>query len=95
MPTEYKLTTLRDVYERVPQDKIEICMREIAQGMLQARGVQSILTAAAEAMEPGTEAKVEWPAECTWIDDDTGTVGVQVVDDVSDEPLLTLTSHRA
>ena len=33
MATIYKLTTLRDVYEQVPADKLALCMREIAEGI--------------------------------------------------------------
>lgn len=95
MATEYQLTTLRDVFEQVPADKIELCMREIAQGMVQARALHEILAATAEALTPGQKAGLEWPIKCTWIDDNKGTVTVQGVTDDSEEPLFTLESRRA
>ena len=95
MPTEYKLTTLRDVYERVPQNKIAICMREIALGMELARGMQKILNAAADEVDPGTTAGLEWPAEVTWVDDNDSTVTLMGVTDDSEDPLFTLAGRLA
>jgi len=44
MAQSYKLKTLRDVYERVPSDKLELCMREIADGMKQAKALEEELS---------------------------------------------------
>ena len=95
MATEYKLITLRDVFERIPAEKIELCMSEIAQGMVQARALNEILSATAEALAPRAECVLEWPIECTWIDDDKGTVTLHGVTEHGDEPLFTLESRRS
>lgn len=57
MAQRYKLTTLRDVYERVPADKLALCMREIAEGMEHAKALEQL-----------TNAAIIWNV-CEWIDD--------------------------
>ena len=69
MGTKYKLTTLRDVYEKVPADKLALCMREIAEGMQHAKALEGLMNAAAGALTPGASAATIWPDECTWVDD--------------------------
>ena len=75
MATTYKLTTLRDVYEQVPADKLALCMREIAESMEHAKALQELMsaasrgTAAADAVTAGADAVTIWEESCEWIDD--------------------------
>lgn len=84
----YALTTLRDVFEQVPADKIELCMREIAEGMAVAKATMELLTAAADAIHPGATALVEWPVTVDWIDDGKGQIGCDFT--VNGETMLSL-----
>ena len=68
MATTYKLTTLRDVFEQVPVDRIEQCMAEAARAMVQARLLADALNAAGSAIAaPGMA--LFWPEVCEWTDD--------------------------
>ena len=69
MTTTYELTTLRDIYEKVPADKLRLCLREIADGMEHARSLEELMNASADAMPRGFSAATIWPDSCTWVDD--------------------------
>ena len=80
MATIYKLTTLRDVYEQVPADKLALCMREIAEGMEHARALTELLDATVDALHPGSKAATIWPDVCEWIDDGKEDKTISVTD---------------
>lgn len=69
MANRYKLKTLRDVYEQIPADKLHLCLREIADGMLHVKALAELFDAAASTTEPGASAHTSWGEECEWIDD--------------------------
>lgn len=71
--TTYRLSTLRDVFDKVPADRISLCLQEIGAGMVQTKELAAIAE--------GHGAVVEWPDECEWIDDDSGVITLNVVDD--------------
>jgi hypothetical protein len=92
--TQYELVTIKDIFDKVPADRIELCMKEIAAGMAQAKGVFEVLSSLAKDMgaeEAGTELK--WPEKVTWIDDDKGEITMNCV--VNDEPVLTVKTTPA
>lgn len=76
--SEYKLSTLRDVFETVPLDRIELCMAEIAKGMVYARQLRDLNEAVTKALDPRAESDLVWPAVCTWIDDDKGQTTINL-----------------
>ena len=80
----YKLTTLRDVFEQVPIDKIEACLAEVAHGMMMTRMASDLLDC---------DARLEWPEVCEWTDDDDKTMELKFSDGQSDE-VLTLTTQQ-
>lgn len=75
---EYQLTTLQDVFDKVPADRIGVCLGELAVAMKQTKAMQELLAAAATAIA-GDEVgcAVEWPGTSTWIDDDKGTLDLK------------------
>ncbi|MEY5098599.1 MAG: hypothetical protein RJA36_1318 [Pseudomonadota bacterium] len=89
MTTTYELTTLRDVYEKVPADKIALCMREIADGMAQAKALEEFMSASADAIAPGASAATIWPDSCTWIDDGAEDKTINVHDASTDQNMFT------
>jgi hypothetical protein len=74
-PVRYQLTTLRDVFEKVPVDKIELCMSEIARSMVLAKNLHGL----AQSLSPTEKVVAVWPETSEWIDDGKGVVGVDVV----------------
>lgn len=75
---KYELTTLRDVFDKVPADKIETCLHELAIAMHQAKATADLFRASASALA-GQEVGCAtlWPQTCTWIDDDKGTINLR------------------
>jgi hypothetical protein len=77
-PTVYHLTTLKDVFDQVPPDKIELCMAELGRAMLYLHELGAL------AGEP-----LSWNGPCDWIDDGKTDQAIDVVSSLSGEPLLT------
>lgn len=90
MATTHKLSTLRDVYEKVPADKLALCMREIAEAMEHAKDLTELLDATVVALHPGTSAATIWPDVCEWIDDGNGNKTISVTDAATGDVMFTL-----
>ena len=88
MATTYELMTLRDVYEKVPRDKLALCLREIAEGMEQAKALEEFVSVSAAA--EGAIAATIWPESCEWIDDGEETITITVVDAATDDEVFKL-----
>lgn len=91
----YELTTLADVYESVPVDKIMLCMREIAEGMVLAKQMAQLVMSGAEALAPGPSVSLFWPGSCQWVDDGKEDKAISIIDDASGETALTLEVTKA
>jgi hypothetical protein len=77
---EYQLTTIKDVFDKVPTDKIELCLKELAAGIVHAKGVNDLMCTAVEVLDgKKIEKAIEWPETCTWIDDDQGEIDLSFV----------------
>lgn len=77
---QYELVTIKDIFEKVPADKIQICMAEIATGLSQAAAMRDLFKHVAEHVSEqegidGT-AIVKCPDVFTWVDDGKGEVDV-------------------
>ena len=83
METKYELTTIKDIFDKIPSDKIEACMKELTEAMIQAAIMRDISNAAVAGMGNVT---VEWPVPVTWIDDDKGEVDVTFT--LDNEPIF-------
>ena len=88
MATTYELMTLRDVYEKVPRDKLALCLREIAEGMEQAKALEELVSVSAAA--EGASAATIWPESCTWIDDGKEDKTITVTDASTGDEVFTL-----
>lgn len=87
---EYELTTLKDIFDKVPTAKIMLCMEELAKGMTQAKATLELMCSVADSMEGElTMVDVKWPDSVTWVDDDKGIVGCDFVTQ-SGDPLLSV-----
>lgn len=62
---KYQLKTLKDVFDKVPANKIVECMNELAVAMVQAKAMQGLFDVVSE----NKVAKSDWPENVEWIDD--------------------------
>lgn len=88
---EYQFTTIKDIFETVPVDKIPVCLKELGALMVQAKAMDKAMCLAAE-LETGEkpEKAFDWPEPVTWIDDDAGEVVARYTMPGNDEPFLTI-----
>lgn len=91
----YELTTLRDVYEKIPADKLALCMREIAEGMEHAKQLEALMDAAASGLADGVSVSTLWPVACTWIDDGKEDKTINVIDATTGEEGFTLEVRKS
>ena len=92
MVTYYKLRTLRDVFEQVPAAKLATCMREIAEGMEQARSVAELIDATSQGL--GWSASSFWPEECEWIDDGKEDKTITIIYNKTNDVQFTFESRK-
>ena len=72
MSKEYKLTTLQDILDKVPADRIEDCMKELATMFTDAKGLCEVtLKGQGKEYEAGD---ITLPEFITWIDDGKGDI---------------------
>lgn len=73
---EYKLTTINDIFDKVPADKIELCCKELGIALSQAASVRNLVILGAESLGIAlSEANlVTLPEEHIWIDDNKGNI---------------------
>lgn len=75
---EYELTTLTDIFDQIPTDKLEKCLDEIKAGMMKAREINEIMRDCAELIDGERTARlIAWPEISIWIDDDKGDIGLE------------------
>lgn len=75
MSGRYELTTISDIWQKVPLDKIELCCAELAQALIAMKLGLDAMNAAA----PGSASiRKTW----TWVDDDKSEVrmGLAIMD---------------
>ncbi|MCP5008831.1 MAG: hypothetical protein GY942_02505 [Aestuariibacter sp.] len=83
MTTEYELSSIKDVFDNVPTDKVDICLAELAAGIKQAQTVRDVLKDFAGAVTGDREhSQALWPETCTWIDDDKGEITINTTIEV-------------
>jgi hypothetical protein len=70
--TEYKLRTIKDIFDLVPAARVDVCMRDLTTLMIQSRAMSELLTAAVGISE--TVSAWKFPEEIVWRDDGEGEV---------------------
>lgn len=80
MSNRYELTTLQDVFDKVPLDKIEACMRETGAILVAHRAIADF--ARSVSGEDGEVVRVVWPL--TWIDDGECVGSISLVGESGD-----------
>ena len=92
--TTYKLTTLSDVFEQVPTDRIEACLAEVAHGMKMARITQDLLQSSADAIQSGATVGLQWPDVCEWTDDNDPAMTLNFTEEKTGD-MFTLATQAA
>ena len=79
MTDKYELTTLRDIFEKVPMHKIEECMKELTALMKECKTIEEEMKGFAN-VTTGDADNVSciWPEQVTWVDDGKGEVAADV-----------------
>ncbi len=86
MTTEYKLSSIKDVFDNVPTDKVDICLAELAAGIKRAQTVRDVLKDFAGAVTGDREnSQALWPETCTWIDDGKGEITIHTAIEVQQQ----------
>lgn len=70
MSKHYELTTLQDVFDLVPADKIEFCLREIGEGLAKSKLMVAEMKSLLGDEWRDEMLQMRWPM--TWIDDEGG-----------------------
>ena len=80
--TEYELVTIRDIFEKVPAERIADCCKELGQMLTQARYQLQLVEAAAVALGEVVDMSevFKFPASITWADDGKGEIKTSMVD---------------
>jgi hypothetical protein len=84
----YQFATLKEIFERVPTDRIRDCMSELGVLLAQAAGTRDLFVAVAEDAGLNPESVIpQLPEFFTWIDDGKGELSFHVhAQTESDEP---------
>lgn len=79
---QYELTTIRDIFEKVPVERIADCCKEIGQALIQSRYQLQLVQAAAVALgeEIDMAEALRFPDSITWTDDGKGEIETGVAD---------------
>ncbi len=71
----FLISTLRDIFNLPTMAQMETCLRELSEGMLQARIANDTMLATLRAAgAENLERVVEWPEVAKWTDDGKGEV---------------------
>lgn len=90
MPEEYELTTIQDIFDKVPAERIPECCREIGQALAQTALMRELAVACGAQV-----IGIQWPL--VWKDDHKGEIDsvIQADDETGDrQELLRLETRR-
>ena len=78
---DYYLHTIKDIFDKVPADRIKTCMDELAIAMQQTKAMEKLLELSmSEVSGQKVEGIVRWPETSVWVDDGNGTIDTKYVD---------------
>jgi hypothetical protein len=69
---EYELITIKDIFDKVPADRIEVCMDELKISLVQAKSTVEMLEVIAEQIGEKGTAETVCPEKFIWVDDGLG-----------------------
>ena len=78
---KYQLTTIKDIFDKVPIDRIKTCMDELAVAMLHGKAMEKLLEFGMfEISGQKVEGTFQWPETSVWVDDGERTVYIEYKD---------------
>ena len=87
MTNKYELTTIKDIFDKVPADRIETCMAELAELLRQSAvlrdGLQELAVTAGIEVDVATLVKL--PDVFEWTDDNLGELTLTVCTSLGDD----------
>lgn len=80
MNNTYELTTIKDIFDKVPADRIETCMAELAVLLRQSAVLrdQVLILANSEGMDISASEVVKIQDVFNWVDDGLGDITLNV-----------------
>ncbi|MFK5950694.1 MAG: hypothetical protein QM500_18230 [Methylococcales bacterium] len=89
MIIKYELTTIKDIYEKIPADKIREAMGEITELMIDCKMIEGVLS---EAVKHTTvrvcDIATKFPEQVVWVDD--GLNSIEINASVNNVPVVKL-----
>lgn len=87
MDNQYELTTLQDIFQKVPMHRVEVCMQELTELMMQAKGMEAAMKDLSHVTTGDAEnVQVYFPETITWMDDGKGKVECNMTIETVDSP---------
>lgn len=77
MSNTYEISTIKDIFDKIPEDKIDVCMNELRVMIKQAHAMDELMNAAFNVVTESAKIKTEFPLVLNWIDDGKGEVSMQ------------------
>ncbi len=82
----YELTTINDVLNKVPADRIKDCLTELAEALITVALMRDAMQASADALGLGDiSGHIKLPDSHTWLDDGLGNVSVHCINSAGEE----------
>ena len=76
---KYKLSTLKDIYDKVPEDRIKTCMDELTTLMLLSKATSGMISEVDKTISKDqVEIQFKFPDTITWEDDGKGSLTVHI-----------------
>jgi hypothetical protein len=81
---KYELSTIKDIFDKVPTDRIDVCLSEIGEGIKKAQNIRNAMKDIAFSLTGNSEnSQAIWPDVSTWIDDGKGDVTVNTTIEIT------------
>ena len=84
---EYQLTTIKDIFEKIPSDRIDTLMAELTIVVKRAQSINGIMQTISKNVV-GKEGRSIFPDTITWKDDGNGSIKINIL--VNDTPIMTV-----
>lgn len=76
---DHELRTIKDIFDKVPEDRIEDCLKELGIALRQALRMKSVI---ATISGQAAADQFVWPDALTWRDDGKRTIEITVTDEL-------------
>jgi len=74
---EYQLTTIKDIFDKIPPDRIDVLMAELTTIIKRAQAVTNLMKVVSKDVT-GKEIGIVFPDTITWNDDGKGSIKIHI-----------------